>query len=282
MKTLITAAVVIFMFLSLPLAAQNREAKGSLFIIGGGKRSDALIQQLVKTADLRAGDYMVVLPMASEQPDTGFLYISRQLERHTQAPIFNFDFNKHDVTDKQWTDSLAGARLIYILGGDQNRFMKTVLHTPVYTAIHAAYNRGATIAGTSAGAAVMSRYMITGRQLRDSVYKETFDKLLPDNIEFAEALGLLQQTIVDQHFVKRSRYNRLLSALAAKPGYTCVGIDEGTALIVQGKKAVVAGDSQVVRFTLPKKSRKTHPGLLKMEGLMVDIYAAGDVLRILP
>src|SRR3712207_5586617 len=113
--------------LSIQVVAQtNSKAKGNLFIIGGGNRSDALMKQMVSTAGLKTTDYIIVLPMASEQPDTGYNYISRQLRVQTNSPIRNFNFNKHDVNDKTWLDSLANAKLIYILGGDQSRFMKTV------------------------------------------------------------------------------------------------------------------------------------------------------------
>ncbi|RZL28333.1 MAG: cyanophycinase, partial [Pedobacter sp.] len=216
--------IICCLIFTIAAQAQNT-AKGNLFIIGGGDRSDDLIKQLVKTADFKTNDYIIVLPMASEVPDTGFKYISAQLKKQTNAAIKNFNFAKHDVTDKKWIDSLTGAKLIYILGGDQNRFMKVVLGTPVYAAIHKAYQNGSTVAGTSAGAAVMSKHMITGKQLLDTVYKETFNKLWDKNVEFAEGLGLLQNTIIDQHFLKRNRYNRLVSSLAAHPEMVCVGID---------------------------------------------------------
>lgn len=276
--------VIVFAFLSfssLTLCAQNKQASGSLFIIGGGNRSDSLMAELVKTANLRPNDYIVVLPMASAEPDAGFTLISQQLSKFTRASIRNFDFAKHP-SNNRWVDSLSGARLIYILGGDQNRFMKTVLNTPIYNAIHRAYNQGGTIAGTSAGAAVMSKYMITGRQLRDTVYKETFDKLWSDNIEFTEGLGLLPEVIIDQHFVKRNRYNRLISALAEKPNYVCIGIDEGTAIIVRGEKATVAGESQVLRFANPKKNKQTANGLLKLQKIDFGIFTSGDVIRLTP
>jgi cyanophycinase len=257
------------------------KAKGSLFIIGGGKRSDALIGELLATAKLSAKDYIIVLPMASGIPDTSFNDFHVQLRLHTNLPIRNFDFNKHDTKDPKWVDSVAGAKLIYILGGDQSRFMKAVLNTPVYAAIHKAYQSGSTIAGTSAGAAVMSKFMITGVQLKDSKYRETFDKLWDQNIEFSEGLGLLEHTIIDQHFLKRSRYNRIISALAAKPGYMGVGIDEGTAIIVNGNKATVAGDSQVLRFVSPERAQ-TAGELLKFKHINLGIYTAGDVIDILP
>lgn len=273
--------ITICLIITIALHAQNT-AKGSLFIIGGGERSDDLVNQLVKTANFKANDYIIVLPMASEVPDTGFKYISAQLKKHTGVAIKNFNFAKHDVNDKKWVDSLTGAKLIYILGGDQNRFMKVVLGTPVYAAIHKAYQNGATVAGTSAGAAVMSKHMITGKQLLDTVYKETFNKLWDKNVEFAEGLGLLQNTIIDQHFLKRNRYNRLVSSLAAHPEMVCVGIDEGTAIIVHGKKATVAGDSQVLRFAKPKILTTTTKGLIKFKKAEFGVFTEGDVFAIKP
>ncbi|MCJ0742646.1 cyanophycinase [Pedobacter montanisoli] len=263
------------------LAFAQQTQKGKLFIIGGGTRSDALIKDLVNTAEFRANDYIIVLPMASEEPDTGFKYINQQLKKHTALKVRNFNFAKHDVNDSKWIDSLKKARMIYILGGDQSRFMKSVLNTPVYTAIHEAYKNGSTIAGTSAGAAVMSRYMITGKQLLESEYKETFNQLLDKNIEFSEGLGLLQNTIIDQHFIKRNRYNRLISALADKPTFTCVGIDEGTAIVVKGNQARVSGDSQVIRIANPV-NLKTDRKLIKFSQVQFGLFTNGDVFEIKP
>ncbi|AZI25764.1 cyanophycinase [Pedobacter sp. G11] len=262
--------------------AQSKTAKGNLFIIGGGNRSDALMKQMLHTAELKPSDYIIVLPMASEVPDAGFGTLSTQLQKLDPRTIKNFNFARHDVNDRKWTDSLANAKLIYILGGDQSRFMNVVLNTPVYAAIHKAYQNGATIAGTSAGAAVMSKYMITGKQLLDTVYKETFNKLWDKNIEFSQGMGLLENTIIDQHFLKRNRYNRLISALAAYPDLVCVGIDESTAIIVHGNNATVAGESQVIRLAKPKNLKKTGKGLIKFSQAEFGIFTAGDVIEIKP
>ena len=274
--------LAIFFGISFLANAQSKPAKGNLFIIGGGNRSDELMKQMLNTAELKPSDYIVVLPMASEVPDVGFGTLSAQLQKLDPRVIKNFNFAKRDVNDKKWTDSLAKAKLIYILGGDQSRFMSVVLNTPVYAAIHKAYHNGSTIAGTSAGAAVMSKYMITGKQLLDTVYKETFNKLWDKNIEFSSGMGLLENTIIDQHFLKRNRYNRLISALAAHPDLVCVGIDESTAIIVHGNKATVAGESQVIRLANPKELKKTDKGLLKFKQAEFGIFTAGDVIDIKP
>jgi len=274
--------LTIFLGIALMLNAQSKAAKGNLFIIGGGNRSDALMKEMLNTAALKANDYIIILPMASEIPDSGFKSISAQLKKLDNRTIRNFNFAKHDVNDKKWIDSLAGAKLIYILGGDQSRFMKVVLNTPIYTAIHKAYQNGSTIAGTSAGAAVMSKYMITGKQLLDTAYTETFNKLWDKNVDFSSGMGLLENTIIDQHFLKRNRYNRLISALAAHPDLVCIGIDESTAIIVRGNKATVAGESQVIRMANPKELKKTDKGLLKFNQAEFGIFTAGDVIDVKP
>lgn len=272
--------LILFIFAFSPAKAQ--QIKGKLFIIGGGTRSDELIKDLVTTSGLKSTDYVIVLPMASEEPDTGFKYIDLQIKKHTQAKIRNFDFAKFGITTKGWIDSLQKAKLIYILGGDQNRFMKVVLNTPIYHAIHQSYQKGGTIAGTSAGAAVMSKYMITGKQLLVKDYKETFNQILDKNIELGEGLGLLTNTIVDQHFIKRNRYNRLLSALALHPDMVMVGIDEGTAIIVQDNRARVTGDSQVVRMANPEKLTATPKGLIKVENIQFGLFSHGDRFDVKP
>ena len=273
-------SIKIYIFVTaLLLAATSfaqKTSKGKLFIIGGGDRPPALMQSLLNTAALGPKDYVVVLPMSTESPDTAYYYFKMDLEPLYHNTIVNFNFTADKVNDRNWLDSLEHAKLIFITGGDQMRFMNVVLHTPVYASIHKAYNNGATIAGTSAGAAVMSKDMITGNELTDTVYNSTFRKLWYNNIEIKEGLGLLTNTYIDQHFIVRSRYNRLLSALAQHPAYTCIGIDEATAIIVEGNTIKVAGQSQVVVIRKPVQLTTTSKGLVKMKDAEFSIYTAGD------
>lgn len=263
------------------VAQQKALPKGSLFIIGGGSRSAELVQKLIETANMTAKDYMVVLPMSSGDPEGSFDAIKEELSAQASNSIGYLNFTARTANNKQWLDSLSGAKLIFITGGDQSRFMKVVLNTPIYKAIHDAYTNGATVAGTSAGAAVMSKYMITGSQLvGDTAYSATFNKLLDKNIEFEQGLGLLTSVIIDQHFVRRSRYNRLISALAVHPTFDCVGIDEGTAIIVKGKKIEVAGESQVLRIADPKNLKTTKTGHIKMESLRFNMFTEGDIFYV--
>jgi cyanophycinase len=222
-----------------------------------------------------------VLPMSTEEPDTAYYYIKIELEKACSNTIANLNFTKKDTSNKKWLDSLQHARLIFITGGDQSRFMNIVLHTPIQQAISKAYSNGATVAGTSAGAAMMSSHMITGNHfLGDTTYSATFRELRKDNIEIREGLGLLTSAIVDQHFVVRSRYNRLLSALAKYPALPCIGIDEATAIVVGGKNVKVTGESQVILFSNPKNLRTTPQGYIKFDDVRMSIYTDGDSFQL--
>lgn len=257
----------------------HAQPKGKLFIIGGGDRTVGLMKSLLATANLGKNDYVAVLPMSSSEPDTSFFYFKDDIDKLCPNTITNLNFTADKVNNKQWLDSLRHAKLVFICGGDQSRFMKAVLHTPVYDAIHYAYNNGATISGTSAGAAVMNKYMITGNELLgDTAYHETYRKIVNGNVEITEGLSMIDNAIVDQHFIKRSRYNRLISALAKYPAFPCIGIDESTAIIVEGKKITITGESQVIVFTNPQGLGQTGKGQIKWKNVNMAILTAGDVM----
>ena len=269
--------IIIILCSGVSFAQTNKKTpKGKLFIIGGGDRTPLLMQSLVKTASLGKNDYVVVLPMSSGEPDSSFFYFKEDWITVSEKPLANFNFTKERVTDQQWLDSLMNAKLVFITGGDQFRFMKAVQNTPVYDAIHKAYENGATIAGTSAGAAVMSGLMITGRELTDTTYRPTFRKLRNKNIELVSGLGLITTAIIDQHFIVRSRYNRLLSALALYPKLTGIGIDEETAIIVSGNKAEVAGERQVIVMKHPVNLKVLPNNLVKFKDIDFGVYTHGD------
>ena len=254
---------------------------GKLFIIGGGEKSKELMRDLITTSSMRKNDFIAILPMSSVEPDSSFFYISEDFKMVTDLPVLNFNFEEGKQADPKKLDSLRSARIIFITGGDQVRFMKVVLNTPIYDAIHEAFNKGSTIAGTSAGAAVMSRNMITGNSLTgDTSYHETFSKLQKGNLEIKEGLGFLDSVIVDQHFIVRSRYNRLLTAMAEFPNYTCIGIDESTAIVVSAQRVKKTRKGQVILFRRPANIKYTSTGLIKFSDLQFSVYTSGDEFNI--
>lgn len=264
------------LFISISSVAQD----GKLFIIGGGKRPQPMIERLVEEAGIKSSGYGIILPMSSSEQDSSVWYAKIQFTDLGLTNIVGMNFNKGDLPTKSQLDSIKNAPLIYISGGDQNKFMDIVAGTDIKEAIYEAYQNGSVIAGTSAGAAVMSKKMITGNELKHPDYSSTFRNIEADNIEIAEGLGLVDGVIIDQHFVKRSRYNRLLSAAIEYPDHLGIGIDESTAILVYKNTAEVVGESQVVLFKNPAQSMKKEQGLLGAKDLQLSILLPGEKFKL--
>jgi len=256
------------------------KATGKLFIIGGGNRTDSMMNELIKIAGLRNAGYVYILPMASSVPDSSIIWAKEDFSVTGINKVYGFNFLAGETPPQAQLDSLRNARLIYICGGDQSRFMSVVLNTPVMDAIHQAYKNGSVIAGTSAGAAVMSKTMITGNQKKHQGSEGGFVTVESDNIETIEGLGLFTDVIIDQHFIKRQRLNRLVAASIENPDQLCVGIDESTAIIVDGDYVTVTGISQVIVIKNTGKVKIVKNGLLGTEGLQLSVYLPGQKFRL--
>jgi cyanophycinase len=247
---------------------------GSLFIIGGGKRSPKLIRSMLDEANLQKDDYILIIPSASSEPDSACYYSSLQFKGLTTNAIACI-YPDSIENDQVILDSISNAQLIYMSGGDQSRLMKYLKNNNVKLALWDAYKNGATLAGTSAGAAVMSDIMITGDQRYVEEYSPTFDRIQKGNLIVDQGLGLLTNIIIDQHFIVRSRYNRMFSALLEYPDKTVIGIDESTALIVHQDSMKVSGESQIVVAQLAG-AIDTEGSNVAMPNIQLSIYKNGD------
>ena len=253
---------------------------GKLYIIGGGNKTDQMLNEIIDLAGIRTEGYMYVLPMASSVPDSSILWVKEDFSITPVNKISGYNFQPGQPVPQEKLDSLRNARLIYISGGDQARFMSAVLNTPVMDAIHQAYKNGAVIAGTSAGAAVMSSKMITGNQMKHPDSESGFTSIEADNVEITSGLGLLTEVIIDQHFIKRQRLNRLVAASIENPDQLCIGIDESTAIIIEGDNATVTGKSQVIVIKNSSKEKIVKNGMLGSESLQLSVYLPGQKFKI--
>ena len=257
----------------------SQKSKGKLFIIGGGSRPDFLVDRMIKEAGLKSGETVAIFPHASEEQDSSFYYAKQQFEKRNLKAL-DCAFKKDEKLSPSKLDSLKTAKLIYIGGGDQVRFMEIINSNPeVKNLLKSAYQNGKMIAGTSAGAAVMSEVMITGNQLKYNDYENTFDNIEIKNVETKQGLGFIKTAVIDQHFVVRSRYNRLLSLIIENPTYKGIGIDEGTAILVKNGAAEVVGRAQVIVFKNPKQSKKLNGDKLGAQGITLDIYLNGEKFK---
>ncbi|MCX2743483.1 cyanophycinase [Mangrovivirga sp. M17] len=250
--------------------------KGSLIIIGGGSRPEEMIKRIVTESGIDTTGYGMILPMSSIEPDSSNWYAKKQFSDLGYENIYGVEYDSVSGYRETQIDSLSNASLIYISGGDQRRFMQRIAGTRIGNIIRDRYAEGAVIAGTSAGAAVQSRRMITGDERKYPEYHTTYRHLEEENFDWTEGLALIDGVIIDQHFVKRSRYNRLLTAIMTFPDEIGVGIDESTAIIVKGDSAEVIGESQVITFENSNQNVNRKNGKLGTKGIILDIYLPGD------
>lgn len=230
----ILGTTVLAVFAAVAAAGQGQGApKGHLVVVGGGTIPDDV---QARALELSGGSraIVVVLPQASELPATGpeavKTWKTAGAARATAVAV---------TTPAAAIAAIRKATLIWFPGGDQTRLMKALANTGIPEAIRERYWDGATVGGTSAGAAVMSKVMITGDEM-------DLQAITAKKTDTAQGLGLWPQVIVDQHFLKRQRYNRLLSAVLDHPQMVGVGIDESTAAVVSGTQLEVIGTSSIV------------------------------------
>ena len=216
--------------------------QGSLVIAGGGKLPQEIIDQFIKLAGGEQA-HLVIIPTASaraDQDDTTPLLESWQ--QHKAASLTLLHTRSRDEANRdEFVEPLKKATGVWFLGGAQSRISAAYLDTAVEKELTALLKRGGVIGGSSAGAAIQSRLMIArGR----------------DVAELQKGFDLLPGTIIDQHFLARQRQPRLVGAVAKHPLKVGLGIDEGTALLVQGRLIKVMGRSSV---TVCLAASKTKP-----------------------
>lgn len=219
------------------------EKTGSLVIIGGNEDKTNECTILRKFIELAGGRQarIAILTTATELPrEVGDEYRLLFTELGAASAGILYIANREAANDFHQVSEIEQATGIFFTGGDQLRLTSILGGSRVDKAIRRAYGKGAIIAGTSAGASVMSDTMIVGGDSSDTPKKST--------ISMAHGMDLLEDVVIDQHFAQRGRINRLLGAVAQNPYVLGVGVDEDTAVIVapDGKMEVIGSQTVTV------------------------------------
>lgn len=213
--------------------AQDSLRKGSLVIVGGGGMPDSVRAKFMELAGGKSAR-IVVIPTASEyadKPEEHDDYLKEWRKLGPASLMLLHTRSRETANSAEFTKSIDEATAIWFSGGDQSKLTEAYRGTAAEIAFDALLTRGGVIGGTSAGAAIMSEVMITGGRTTATL---------------GEGFGFLPGAVVDQHFLRRSRLNRLIGVIAQKPELTGIGIDEATALVVEGEKWSVVGNSFVL------------------------------------
>ena len=246
----------------------------TLMAMGGAlsRKKPLVLREFVRQAG-ETETRIIILPHASALEDTGEYYekIFRELGAG-EATTIKFH-QRHEADSPQRLAKLEKATAIFIAGGNQMRLSALIAGTKFEAALHRAYQRGAIIGGTSAGAAVLSQLMIAyGKS--GSTPREGIAQFLP-------GFGFTNKVIFDQHFRERDRIGRLIYAVAANPGLLGVGVDEDTAAILKDDNTITVAGSGGVTILDGSQIRETDvaeiekKGPVAVSGLNLHILTAG-------
>ena len=257
--------------------ATGRE--GPLIIIGGheDKEGDKVILKAV--AERLNGGRLVLATIASHAPDGYFEAYQKAFGALGVTDLV--ELYVQDRAETQESDKLAlleGAAGVFFSGGDQLRISSQIGDTPIEARIRQIWREGGVLAGTSAGASVMSDTMM--------VRGASAETHRLGDLRMAPGLGLVRDVIIDQHFAERGRIGRLLGAVAQSPRVLGVGIDEDTAIIVEsdafrviGSGAVYVVDAEGVTASNIAEGRPDNT--LSMFDVRLHVLASGDGLDLI-
>ena len=262
-----------------PAAAPAPSPRGHLVIVGGGPRPEPVTRRFIDLAGGPGKARIVVFGMASADTTAGA--DGAAALRKLGADAFALELTRDLAMRDSVARLLDGVTGVWFGGGDQSRLTAALGGTPVEAALHRLYENGAVVGGTSAGAAVMSAVMITGDERRPGGARRdttqawiTIDR---DNVVTTRGFGFLPDAVVDQHFLRRRRHNRLMSIALEHPTKVAVGIDESTAIQVNpGGCWDVIGASQVVIYDARAARITADSAPLGATGIRVSILPAGS------
>lgn len=249
---------------------------GTLLIIGGAedKKGDCIIlKEFIKLAVAQGGG-IVIMTAATQYPQKVSDEYIKIFKRLGAEKVVSLDIpSRRQAQLAETTEVIMAAGGIFFTGGDQLRITSLLGGTDVDYALHEAFRKGTVIAGTSAGASVMSATMIIGGD-GDSTPQQ-------DSISMGPGMGLVREVVIDQHFAQRGRLGRLVAAVAQQPAILGIGIDEDTAIIINRRGAMKVIGSQTVTIVDGNKCEHTNVSETKpkqplaLTGLTVHILPAG-------
>jgi cyanophycinase len=207
---------------------KKKEAKGSLIIIGGREDKEEKMVILSEVARQVGKGKLCVATLASSIASDLWVIYRNVFRKLGVTHISHLDVvQRDDARDPACLRAVRGADAVFFTGGDQLRITSELGGSLVADEIAKIYEQGGLIAGTSAGASVMSESMLVGGP-SDASYRGN------SGVKMAPGLGFMKNVIIDQHFAERGRIGRLLGAISQNPKYLGIGIDEDTAIIVKG------------------------------------------------
>ncbi len=222
--------------------AANASAAGFFVAIGGAedKTSARAVLRRALTLAGTPAPVVTVIATASQIPEIVLPMYQETFAAMGVAEVHLLDVrNRQHANDPAIAAQVSAADVVFLTGGDQLRLTHILGGTALLAAMRRRHAEGAVIAGTSAGAAAMSRTMIYDGEAAASLHK--------GNVKMTSGLGFVPGVVIDSHFVQRGRLTRLLEVGAANPERLGIGLGEDTAVVVHpGRVLETIGSGHVI------------------------------------
>jgi cyanophycinase len=212
----------------------------TLIAIGGGEMTEAedVINEFLDPLKKITNPRIVVMTVATSEPKSAAKKYIDLFGKHGIKHVDEVDISqREDSFDEVAIKKVEKADALFFTGGDQLNVTTLLGGSPLHQLIRDRIQEGFVVAGTSAGAMMMSNSMILSGQ-GDNTPKM-------GEVEIAPGMDFLPETMIDTHFSQRGRHGRLLTAIAHYPQDIGIGIDEQTAIVVKGKEFKVVGVGSV-------------------------------------
>ena len=254
------------------------EKRDRALIIIGGKEDRFSDKVILGEVARRVGSGKLVVSTVAMPGGTDALFddYEKAFRSLGVKHVFKLEINSREEANREAkVRILDDAKAVFFTGGDQLKITSQIGDTPIFRRVKEIYESGGVIAGTSAGASVLSETMLVQGGDEQS-------HVMGGSMRMAPGLGLIGGVIIDQHFIERGRMGRLMGAVAQNPKNLGVGIDEETAIVVEkgnefyvlGPGAVYVLDGSDVSYSniAEEAMRKT----LSLYNVKVHVLSQGD------
>ena len=221
--------------LSAPVASAptRRVCQGPVMPIGGAEDKDPgsdILERFVALAGVEQARIAIIPTASEEAEEAGKRYVKVFRKMGAAEADWLRVETREDANAEPALELLRNATGIFITGGDQARLVALLAGTFVMECLRLRNAEGIVVAGTSAGASIVSAHLMSGGT---GLAGDSSDAAARKGmVELVAGFGLLQDVIVDQHFSQRGRMGRLLAVFAANPGLLGIGLDEDTAVLI--------------------------------------------------
>ncbi|WP_290795065.1 cyanophycinase [Halomonas sp.] len=209
------------------MASQHPATPGRIVAIGGAedRTSDLEVLKQVFALAPEGNSEVAVIATASRIPDEVLPDYEAAFSRLGASRVHSLSLrDRRQAADADTIRMIEQSGVIFFTGGDQLRLTNVLGGSETMKAIRNRQREGAVVAGTSAGAAAMPGTMIYNGAAADALRKGAV------NLTFG--LGLVEDMVIDSHFLERGRFTRLMEVGASNPEYLGVGLGEDAAVII--------------------------------------------------